>query len=1106
MRSIVVRGSRAAASSALACTRADYTPIWAEPQAQDVLGEQRLADELDAISTKPSQTITSIGQAAERWIAFGNDPLLDCLRPGQSSVFLKAEDYMGTNLVDSTDRNRMRDSIHFWSQHYDKHFSMAMRQARRTALNHIGVLSATDSFEDEADRALTGWDRDLHFRELAYLSETILKTPVTNMQKFEQAVRNASPEMYLEFCDAIGQQTQTLIPLPSPSVWYYEGDARLAWCKSFKTAQAEATAFFQNTLGPAISSGSQQQGGTAVVDKWRTLAKQLAAVFTAVGQVQLVRLARQIASGMRKEWSTMTEEEKLAACYAELETFARGIAGAEFDAEDVQDKSVEWISEQQTINDLLNKPIEGFSPSITAEAFWKHTVRLDALETDYLITDHNKRLLAAKAWSVLYDQCSMQTIVAKTAESFEHGKIDLQAFSFIPWMNEVWCWRNYSKFGLSTPVHHTATAKRQLMYNFTDSTKMISAAAKLFYATRPLSSDINYASPALHRKSFVQLCASYGVDWMHSLQRTLLGQQLYLGLGEDAIRSCLNEALAPFRELRLRNQRAELATHAPTISALSAVRVVPLDGDGDETAWALGSKRLVSYKWDSPHIIHLQRNASLGDRESLINKLTLETRAGIEVSLWRKRSPEEIKTKQDKNLQASKDAAKLVHEHPSLSEVQKSAVQTASRLTGMSMLTAGSSSAADAAADLEWDFVTMIHDRHIINDTQSLEVTIPFRTLPNSSGARLAIPDGQYRLRLRAFDHDVNPSHSPVHFSECTSAEFQVFDCIPQVTEEIFGSATVTAFAGKDLVPFFTHLRAIHMDVSLSLEVEVGQHLSPKGEVLFDKFLELLKSGKYGGEGGATEGLTEPQLAAELKIRQHWALYNPAASEDEWYGVRRAVLDQAFDTEKEWWLEDEMLTGVNMNSMNLTPTVRYSNDICHCLSADGSSLTSSNPQRGTLLLRTQPPLARATYNGDGTLGDLTIDEKKVAEKNLSLEDVLAAAASAIDDAHLRLCTLSSSKQTDFRKLTQQYVMLLSGSSEFGGKYGRTYRDAFDKASAEIRLPKTENDELRKKEVDRFASETHPEQRRRLWTPRVNSFNQNLDDPTPDMKSNWGNTL
>ena len=85
-------------------------------------------------------------------------------------------------------------------------------------------------------------------------------------------------------------------------------------------------------------------------------------------------------------------------------------------------------------------------------------------------------------------------------------------------------------------------------------------------------------------------------------------------------------------------------------------------------------------------------------------------------------------------------------------------------------------------------------------------------------------------------------------------------------------------------------------------------------------------------------------------------------------------------------------------------------------------------------------------------------------------------------------------------------MLLSGSSEFGGKYGRTYRDAFDKASAEIRLPKTENDELRKKEVDRFASETHPEQRRRLWTPRVNSFNQNLDDPTPDMKSNWGNTL
>jgi hypothetical protein len=1092
MRSFISRGFRGA--SALTVSRVEYTPIWAEPPPKDLLGEERLADELESISANSSLSVPTIGSAVDKWLAFGNDPLLDALRPGQTSVFHQAEDYMGTNLVDVTDKSRLRDSIHFWSSHYDKHFSSVIRQSRRSALNYIGSLSAPDTFEDEADKVLTGWDRDTQFRELAYLAESILKTPVQNLQKFEMAVRTAAPEAYLELMDAIGQQTQTLIPLPSASVWYYEGEARLAWCKMFKAAQADALAFFQSVLGPALGG----QGGMS--DKWRALAKQLAAVFEAVGAVQVERVKRQISSGLRKDWSLMSDDEKLTQCYREQETLARSIATAEFDAEDVDDKSVEWMTEQQKISDLMSKPLDG-APGVTAELFWKHTVRLDALETDYLLTDHNKRLLGAKALVALYDQLDPSVIAAKTAESFEKGRIDIAACSFIPGMNDVWCWRNYAKFGLSTVVHHTATAKRHLTYNFTDSIKMVAAAAKLFYLSRPLSCEINYASPALLRKSLVQLCASYGVDWMHSLQRTLFTDLMFLGLAEDAIKTCVGAALAPFRDVRRVAEQAELTANALSICKLSAARVVPLDGDGDETAWALGSQRTVAYIWDSPHVVNMKRNAALGDRESLRNKKMLESRGGIEVSLWKKLTPEEVQARKDKGLQLQQEAAALVQQHPQLAEVQRSAVLTASRLSGLSLESKGAQDALDRASD-QWEFVTMIHDRHVLSETQTLDVVVPFQTMPNSVGERALITEGTYRLRLRAFDHEINPDHLPVHHSDATTGEFHLFDCIPQVAEEIFGSSSLTTFPGKDLVKFFSHLRAICMDVSLGLEIATGQFLTPKGEVFWEKFLELLKSGNYTKKIGAAEGLTGPQLAAESKIRHHWELYHPAATEEEWAGVRRAVLDKAFSNEKEWWLDDEMLSGTNLEVFSLPPSVRYSHDVVQCLSADGTSLPRGVPSV------TRRPLARATYQGDGTLGDLVLDEKIITDANASFDEIFSAATSAIDDAHLRLCTLSASKVSEFRRATQQYVKLVSVSSEFGGKHGRTYRDAFDKAAAEVLMPsKSVEDELREPtETDRFASSTHPEQRRRLWTPRVNPLNQNLDDPTPDMKSDWNNTL
>jgi hypothetical protein len=304
------------------------------------------------------------------------------------------------------------------------------------------------------------------------------------------------------------------------------------------------------------------------------------------------------------------------------------------------------------------------------------------------------------------------------------------------------------------------------------------------------------------------------------------------------------------------------------------------------------------------------------------------------------------------------------------------------------------------------------------------------------------------------------------------------------------------------------------MEVPLWAEVTAGQYLSPKGEVLCEKFLEILRSGSFSDPSvfGASQGLTGPQLAAEAKIRHHWSMYVPGADEEEWAGVRRAVLDHAFSAEKDWWVDDQVLDTTQLEIHSLAPTVRYSHDVLHCLSASGTSArlqgSGSSSLAAESLFGNAKPIARATYCGDGTLGDLELDAKAITDRNLTFDEIFAAAKAAADDAHLRLCTLSAAKVSEFRRLTQQYALLASTGTEFGGKFGRTYCDAFERAAAEVLLPaQALEDKLREApEPDRFASSTHPELRKRLWSPRVNAAQQNLDDPTPEMKSTWGNEL
>lgn len=77
-------------------------------------------------------------------------------------------------------------------------------------------------------------------------------------------------------------------------------------------------------------------------------------------------------------------------------------------------------------------------------------------------------------------------------------------------------------------VQHTQTASRQLLFHQSVSIYEVRATANLYFATKPLSSHLDYSSPYMLRRSLSKLCATYGIDGMFAQQRPVLLSCAYL--------------------------------------------------------------------------------------------------------------------------------------------------------------------------------------------------------------------------------------------------------------------------------------------------------------------------------------------------------------------------------------------------------------------------------------------------------------------------------------------------------------------------------------------------------------------------------------------------
>ncbi|KPI89436.1 hypothetical protein ABL78_1472 [Leptomonas seymouri] len=1174
-RGLVSREVICVSAGALLSPLRRYTPIYAPDPATDNLAALRTEDECRALWAQHIP-VPSFSRALELWLRFGNDPVVHTAGTAtaaadhSNSPFAYVEDYMGTNMVTGTEEH-VRESVELWSSFFETKYLRRMRQSRRTSRQYVGVLKASSEngassglFLDEADSPNTKWEGDTFFREVAYLSERHLKVKVTNYLQLEKVLWSgtADVEAFIQFFDAFQQQTVTRIPLPVPSIWMYDTvEAKRKWAERYLPVCAAAHAFFQEKLRPHAAEAAAH----------KKLLADVAAAYRQVHSILLERYARQQKAGLcpaAATWAAGAHRNATAEEDAwvanEVEKEQRRVEECVFDPEDLLDTTPEWAAEHARIQESLTKPIEGGNYGFSLLEFWRNTEWREAVETLHVFESESLTRVAAAARRRLYTEATLEEVFAGLEESIAKGLVDLRAAVLKPHFNSVWCRWNYVKFGAASLVQHTHTASRQLLFHYAASTQEVAATAELYYGTKPLSSQLDYASPYAFRRSLARLCARYGVDMARAAQQPLLLSAANLAHAEGVVGRVVKHVAQPFGQrrraryaaARADNQRLlhavkEVLVTAPPSELLSAgadLRAVLRDESVKRAraatemvkVWPLGSHQVVSYDWTTPAVDKL-RLLNLTDRsltaEQAAQRAALRRMGRAEISLWRRRTPEE---RQRAKATAAREAAEvkaLVDSTPSLREISTYAETLYTQLTRERCVSAGA--APSEVEEPEWVFVVMLNDSVPLSETQSMEVFLPYT---DAAGEQL--PNGEYRVVVRGQDLEMNPAEHPALVSEGVSAAFSVFDPLPQLYAQFTGAtqkggeevALEGDMAGADLIPLCAFLRDAGLHVPLSAEFAIGQSLDKEGRFAVSELVSALRSTRY-HRSQCENGITDAQRAIEADCRMHWMLYHPAATEEEWATARRRVLNRSMAEERDWWMADPTLDVVDVRTGSASaPSVdfpaypaaeRYGAELCAVLRARGTNhmdyavlpnvpgvkQSSSSNHFST---RVQ---ADCTVDGTGALTSLHFGAP-ISEADVTMEEALQAAMEAIQVAQMRHNTLSMVKLGAYQKQAQTAVFCGVHGLEFGGKYARTYAYALDKAKKEmaetaeagyvatVRVAEEEKTRLSEQAqtsptVDRFASQTHPEQRLTRFAPRVKKDGYNMEDPSPSQTSTWG---
>lgn len=1121
------RVSNVVVAGAAGCGVRGYVPIFSPDAPSDFMEGPRMQDQMSLLWGAEAPSVASVDEGVRYLRQVGINPILQELPAGDVSIISRyAEDHSGANLAYPANKAHFSESLAYWTRVYEAKYSNTMRLFRRTASQHVGSLNGKDVLVDEADAASTKWADDTYFRELSFLANNFLKEHCSSMEELEIKLRDASPEAYHAFMSMFRYQTLTMIPLPSPSSWYYEGDALKAWIEKWKPLQAEA---IQGT----VSKMQAAAGG------WKEVAVSLADQFAKIYAVVQEREARQHAAGIVKPFGEMNDNERIAHFTKVVQDRHDNLVKGDFEG-DTLDASDDCLQEQTKIAELLAEPLPGLD--FTAEDFVKHVLAPQAIEFEHLVTAHSFKVLQGRALAVIRTTTTPEKFYADIVDSIRNSTVDPKNGSFIPHMNDTWCKLNWVKFGASSIVHHTAAARRELLFHHA-TLKGVKASATLFYKLLPLSSSLDYRTPYTFRKSYVACCADYGVSVTQDQHASSTAPLVMAGSADVVASKVVHHVKATFGASR-RSTYAEKrkARKGFLPDTAEKARVLPLNAADDEASsardeqqWALGSARSVSFKYDSPHITRLRQNPLLG-LDKILSEVEGTRKVGIEVALVRRVSKERAESLKAASASASTELGQVVSGSSQLSLLRSQTVQFCQQLTGRGDVSADLTTPVPTPQEGEWEFVTMLNDNaHPQVDETTIDVTMPF-CIHELESAPL-ITRGEYALRLRFFDNTENVAHIPTNCTEAITAPFELFNGVPEVLSRAVpatdkaavatimagrfpeGSATPT-ISGKKLIPVCAALRDAGIEVPLDVEFSAGQWLTPKGEVPLPVLLGMLtRNGKYTPMGlngqvrpkSVTDvGLTQKQLEVEPELKRYYAsAVLPGMSDEEWAGIRRYALEDALSTEAEWWRCDNW-THAPMTADTQASRTKFVREVCTVLAAR-NSVGEIHPRKIAATAakeRTADPFgASVSLNGDGTLGELSLNASLVRGSDASLQGVLDAIKDSVDDARLRLNALAGAKRAHVQRHHLISCVRDANSTVLGGKYASTTQFALETALRELRHEGSSAtiEGMRRdlKPVDRFASSDNYEQRKNMWDQGVNYAQQPSDELRPDAASQWG---
>ena len=990
------------------------------------------------------------------------------LRTSTLNPFESEEDYLGASLLATGDRLRSAHTV--WARYFRNRYLSQLRNSRTTGANFVGTLRSATA-EDECDQPSTPWAQDRYFVELAAFARSQMKCPaVTNMMQFDVAVRGCTSEAYAAFLELPQPAHQACAPLPPCAGYVYSGEERVAWCTRWKPLQIEADKFAEKLRAAAETKG------------WPTISAALAKAMEKVDEIRECRRERQEKEGKRQPWSRMSPQQKIALCSNELALSYKGYLKGVFDAEDGADVSEAWAAEHRSIESALIADIA--SCGFTAYDVWKHTDCVFAIEHQYLYTTPHLLELGARALQRAKDEFGTQRdLDAQLRESFEKSRLDTRNGRVIPHMNDAWVKTHWWVYGGSGIYQHTNAGTRHIAFH-NASLEHARALATLFFKLLPLSSDVDYSTPYKYRRSIVAALTEYAIALTTSSERTTLSVIGALHQADALTREVVTatrRTLGESRRAQDEQVRLEQAKRLPPVNGVFIGLTPDCDSSLPETNWPMGARRYVRFLWASPHFsapAQIISGAELSEQRE---------RVGIEISLWQ-RIPAAADTPPTSQLDV------LCRSAPELSNVRDEVIALSKRIG----IVEGKPDSAIPTARPEWKYITMLADNAPADRTCSVAVVLPFfedHQAASKECPKKRLSEGTYCIRVRAFDNVVNPQHDARFAVESYSPSFEVSNPLPDLLSSFFEtSKEVPQTVPRDrFIALFQHLRSFGpIEAPLEMEFQAGQVLSGEGDPIIAHIISHVEKGT-GLPSMVNEGLTQPQLEAEEKIRDCWEVRHPGTSDDEWAGVRRGVLNDAFSNDQEWWRDDSYLTADFSPSL-AHATKRYQTDLMCCLTARGTSL----PCQQQNVFR---PVVTCRFCGDGTVPELHIDPNEVRDRKLGLASVLEHARAAINDANTTLNILAASKLRESEALAKLAVLGGKDFTEVGGKYARTYHYAYQKAVAELDAADTMNLE-RVHPADRFASQDNAELRRRWFTPAIGTNQENIDDTPLEHRSDW----